>query len=47
VETKKLFEQVLAGMPPPPSAPPVEAPPPAPTKKKRDLWAELERIKKK
>jgi hypothetical protein len=47
VETKKLFEQVLAGMPPPPSAPPVEAPSPAPLKKKRDLWAELERIKKK
>ena len=47
-ETKKLFDQVLAGMPPPPAPPTTtEAPPPAPAKKKRDLWAELERIKKK
>lgn len=46
--TKNLFEQVLAGMPLPPApAQPAEEPPPAPAKKKRDLWAELERIKKK
>jgi hypothetical protein len=46
-ETKKLFEQVLAGMPAPPPAPPAaDSTPPAPVKKKRDLWAELERIKK-
>ncbi len=45
--TKNLFEQVLAGMPLPPApTPPAEEPPPAPAKKKRDLWAELERIKK-
>jgi hypothetical protein len=46
-ETKKLFDQVLAGMPPPPApAAEVEAQPP-PAKKKRDLWAEVERLKKK
>jgi hypothetical protein len=47
-ETKKLFEQVLAGMPAPAQAPPAEEPPPPPpAKKKRDLWADLERIRKK
>jgi len=45
-ETRKLFDQVLAGMPAPP-APAAEAPEaPPPPKKKRDLWAEVERIKK-
>lgn len=44
-ETVKLMEQVLASMaPPPPAAPPPEAPPP---RKRRDLWAEVERLKKK
>jgi len=42
VEKKSLLEQVLAGMPKPPEPPP---PPPAPLRKKRDLWAEVERIK--
>ena len=46
-ETKKLFDQVLAGMPAPPATPPVaETPAPQTPKKKRNLWAELERIKK-
>lgn len=43
-EPKSLMEQVLAGMPPPPTPPP---PPAAPVKKRRDLWAEVERINKK
>jgi hypothetical protein len=43
-EKVNLIEQVLAGMPRPPDPPP---PPPAPLKKKRDLWAEVERLKKK
>jgi hypothetical protein len=43
-ETKSLMEQVLAGMPPPPGPPAV---PPSPVKKRRDLWAEVERLKKK
>jgi hypothetical protein len=42
--TKSLMEQVLAGMPPPPEPPPA---PPAPVRKRRDLWAEVERLKKK
>ncbi len=41
---QKLFDQVLAGLPAPQQPPPA---PPAPVRKKRDLWAELERIKKK
>jgi hypothetical protein len=41
-ETKTLLEQVLASMPKPPDPPPA---PPAPARKKRDLWAEVERIK--
>lgn len=44
-DAKSLMDQVLAGMQPPPA--PVSAPPPPPAKKKRDLWAELERIRKK
>jgi len=43
-DTKSLMEQVLAGMPPPPEPP---AAPPAPLRKRRDLWAEVERLKKK
>jgi len=46
-EKQNLIDQVLAGMPAPPSAPPLP-PPTTPTlKKRRDLWAELERIRKK
>jgi hypothetical protein len=44
LETKQLMDQVLASMAPPPA--PV-APPAAPVKKRRDLWAEVERLKKK
>jgi len=43
-DTKSLMEQVLAGMPPPPEPPPA---PPVPVRKRRDLWAEVERLKKK
>lgn len=46
-EKQTLIDQVLAGMPNPPT--PSSTPPPTtPTlKKRRDLWAELERIRKK
>lgn len=43
-DNKSLMDQVLANMPPPPTAPPV---PEVPQRKKRDLWAEVERLKKK
>ena len=43
-DTKKLVEQVMAGLPLPP-APPPAPPPAAEPRKKRDLWAEMERIK--
>ena len=43
-DNQALMDQVLAGMPPPPAAPPV---PVAPARPKRDLWADLERIKQK
>jgi len=43
LEKKSLMDQVLAGMPPPPEPPPA---PVVPTRKKRDLWAEVERLKK-
>jgi hypothetical protein len=43
-ETKKLVEQVMAGLPLPPAAPPPPLPAADP-RKKRDLWAEMERIK--
>jgi hypothetical protein len=54
VEKKDLIAEVLQNIPmppmppPPPPAPPAEVAAPAgPTqKKRRDLWAELERIKK-
>ena len=42
-EKKSLMDQVLAGMPAPPAAPP---PPAAPIRKRRDLWAEVERLRK-
>ena len=41
-EKKTLLEQVMASMPKPPDPPPT---PPTPARKKRDLWAEVERIK--
>ncbi len=43
-DKKSLMDQVLANMPPPPTPPPV---PEVPIRKKRDLWAEVERLKKK
>jgi hypothetical protein len=47
LENKDLIDKVLAAMPAPP-VPPAVPPPTTPTlKKRRDLWAELERIKKK
>jgi hypothetical protein len=42
-DKKSLIEQVLATMPMPPQPPPSPAAPAAP--RKRDLWAEVERIK--
>ena len=41
-EKKSLLEQVLATMPKPPDPPTA---PSAPARRKRDLWAEVERIK--
>jgi hypothetical protein len=46
-EPKSLMDQVLAGMGAPPSPPPAAASDPPPVKKRRDLWAEVERLKKK
>lgn len=43
-DKKSLMDQILAGMPPPPIPPP---PPAIPVRKRRDLWAEVERLKKK
>ena len=43
-DAKTLMSQVLESMPMPPG--PV-APPPIPVKKRRDLWADVERLKKK
>jgi len=42
-DKKSLMEQVLASMPLPPEPPAAPAPPTAP--RRRDLWAEVERIK--
>jgi hypothetical protein len=42
-DKKSLIEQVLASMPMPPE--PKAAPPPVAAPKKRDLWAEVERIR--
>ena len=46
VDKKSLMDQVLAGMG---VAPEASAPPPVvvPTRKRRDLWADVERLKKK
>jgi hypothetical protein len=44
-DPKSLMDQVLASMPAPPTPPP--APAPVAAKKRRDLWAEVERLKKK
>ena len=44
VDKKSLMDQVLANMAPPPAPTP---PPEVPTRKKRDLWAGVERLKKK
>jgi hypothetical protein len=41
-DKKSLLEQVLATLPKPPDPPP---PPSAASPRKRDLWAEIERIK--
>jgi hypothetical protein len=47
LEAKTLIDQVLAAMPAPPS-PPAAPPPTTPTlRKRRDLWAEYARVKKK
>ena len=43
-EKQSLMDQVLAGMPTPPAPPP---PPATPIRKRRDLWAEVERLRKK
>lgn len=43
-DNKSLMDQVLAGLPAPPTA---TAAPPPPVRKRRDLWAEVERLKKK
>ena len=43
-DKKSLMDQVLANMAPPPAPPPL---PESPLRKKRDLWAEVERLKKK
>ena len=45
-DTKSLMDQVLASMPAVPPAPPAPPAPP-PARKRRDLWAEVERIKQK
>ena len=45
VDKKSLMDQVLAGMGVPPEPPPAQ--PEVPVRKRRDLWAEVERLKKK
>ena len=42
-EKQNLMDQVLSGMPQPPSVPQQ----PVPKQKKRDLWAEVERLRQK
>ena len=46
-DKKSLIEQVLAGMPQAPVLPLLPPTDVVPTCKKRDLWAEVERLKKK
>jgi len=43
-DAKSLFDQVLSGMPAPPEPPQAPA---VPSRKRRDLWADVERLKKK
>jgi hypothetical protein len=43
-DAKTLMSQVLESMPMPQASP---LPPPSPVKKRRDLWADVERLKKK
>ncbi len=43
-KAESLFDQVLSGMPAPPEPPQA---PPVPSRKRRDLWADVERLKKK
>ena len=43
-DAKTLMSQVLESMPMPQASP---LPPPPPMKKRRDLWADVERLKKK
>jgi hypothetical protein len=43
-DAKTLMSQVLESMPLPQASP---LPPPVPVKKRRDLWADVERLKKK
>ena len=48
VDKKSLMDQVLAGMGVPPTPSETSAPAPVvPVRKRRDLWAEVERLKKK
>ena len=44
-DKKSLVDQVLASLPVPPATA-AAPPPPPPVRKKRDLWADVERIKK-
>ena len=45
-EKKKLIDEVLASMPAPPAPSPLPVPSPElPVRKRRDLWAEVERLK--
>jgi hypothetical protein len=46
VDKKSLMDQVLAGMGVPAEAPPAPPPPVVPVRKRRDLWAEVERLNK-
>lgn len=46
-ETQKLMDQVLASMAPPPAPAPAPQPVAPSQRKRRDLWAEVERLKKK
>src|SRR5687767_8710314 len=47
IEAKSLIDQVLSVMPTIPVPPPTPTPTTPTIRKRRDLWAELERIKKK
>ena len=47
VDKKSLMDQVLAGMGVPTEAAAPPPPPVVPVRKRRDLWADVERLKKK